>query len=77
MTIYNIKHREFNTKLAEELKKFPEFEAPEWSYFVKSSVARQRPIQEPNFWQKRTASILRQIYIKKLIGVNRLKARYG
>jgi small subunit ribosomal protein S19e len=77
MTIYNLPHREFNAKLAEELKKFPEFEAPEWSYFVKSSVARQRPIQEPDFWQKRAASILRQIYIRKTAGVNRLKVRYG
>jgi len=77
MAIYKLPVREFNAKLAEELKQFPELKAPEWSYFVKSSVARQRPIQEPDFWYKRTASILRQIYIKKSTGVNRLKARYG
>ena len=30
-----------------------------------------------DFWYKRAASILRQIYIRKNIGVNRLKVRYG
>ncbi len=77
MSIYNISHREFNNKLAEKLKKIHEFKAPEWSFFVKSSVARQRLPTEEDFWYKRIASILRQLYIKRNIGVNRLKTRYG
>jgi len=77
MTIYETPHREFNEKLAEELKKIPEFEQPEWAFFVKSSVARERPPTESNFWHKRAASILRQIYIHRIIGVNKLKSRYG
>lgn len=77
MTIYEISHREFNLKLAEQLKKFPEFEIPDWALYVKSSVSRERPPQEDDFWFKRTASILRQIYIRKIVGVNRLKIRYG
>ena len=77
MSVYNLKHREFNEKLAEELKKIPEFQAPEWSFFVKTSVARERPSQEEDFWHKRAASILKQLYIKKTIGVNRLRNRYG
>ncbi|MBS3100174.1 40S ribosomal protein S19 [Candidatus Pacearchaeota archaeon] len=75
--IYTIEPREFNDKLAEALKKITEFEAPEWSYFVKSSVARLRPPYNEDFWHKRAASILRQLYIRKNVGVNRLKARYG
>lgn len=77
MSIYNLDTREFNKKLAEELKKIPEFSIPEWSLYVKTSVARERPTQDPDFWHKRSASILRQIYIKKLVGVNRLRNRYG
>ena len=77
MSVYSLKHREFNEKLAEALKKIPEFKAPEWSFFVKTSVARERPSQEEDFWHKRTASILRQLYLKKTIGVNRLRNRYG
>ena len=58
MSIYSIPHRELNEKLAEQLKKIPEFEISEWAFFVKSSVARARPTQEPDFWYKRAASIL-------------------
>lgn len=76
MTIYDIPADEYNKKLAEALKKLPEFEVPEWSYFVKTSVARSRPPQE-EFWHKRAASILRQIYIKGIVGVSRLRTRYG
>jgi len=77
MTIYDLDPRELNVKLASELKKIPEFEAPEWSFFVKSSVARERPSTEEDFWHKRSASILRQLYIQRNIGVNKLKKRYG
>ncbi len=77
MTIYDLKAQEFNLRLAEELKKVPEFKAPEWVSFVKSGPSRERPIGEEDFWYIRSASILRQIYIRKIIGVNRLKIRYG
>jgi small subunit ribosomal protein S19e len=77
MGIYELQHREFNTKLAEQLKKFPEFETPEWALYVKSSTSKERPPYEDDFWLKRAASILRQVYIRRIIGVNRLKIRYG
>lgn len=76
-TIYELSANEYNQKLAEALKKFPEFEQPEWSLYVKTGVAKKRPPQEEDFWFKRAASILRQAYIQKTIGVNRLKTRYG
>jgi len=77
MAIGDIPSGEFNTKLAEELKKIPEFQQPEWSLFVKTSTARQRTPYENDFWHKRAASILRQIYIRGTVGVNRLRNRYG
>ena len=68
---------DFNEKLAEALKKIPEFEVPEFAGFVKSSPNRERPPFDVDFWYKRVASILRQLYIRKIVGVNRLKTRYG
>ena len=76
MAVYDIEPQEYNKKLAEALKQFPEFEVPEWSYFVKTSVARERPPTD-EFWHKRAASILRQVYIKGVVGVSRLKTKYG
>lgn len=76
-TIYKVDAQDYNTKLAEALKKVPEFKAPEWVSFVKSGPSKERPIQEPDFWHKRAASILRQIYRKNIVGVNRLRTKYG
>ena len=77
MSIYEVNPEKFNMKLAEELKKLDEFEVPSWVYLVKSSVARVRPPADKDFWYKRAASILRQTYLKGVVGVNRLKTRYG
>ena len=69
--------QEYNLKLAEALKKVPEFEVPEWIDFVKSGPSKERPINEDDFWYKRAASILRQIYKNKTVGVSRLRTKYG
>jgi len=68
---------EYNLKLADALKNVEEFEVPEWVEFVKSSPSKERPINEPDFWYKRAASILRQIYKNQIVGVNRLRTKYG
>jgi small subunit ribosomal protein S19e len=76
-SVYEISPQEYNLKLAEALKSVPEFQEPEWAKFVKSSPSKERPIEDPDFWFKRAASILRQIYKHKVVGVNRLRTKYG
>lgn len=75
--VYDLPTQEFNLKLAEALKKLPEFKAPEWVGFVKSGPAKERPIDDEDFWYKRAASILRQIYRRGVVGTNRLRTKYG
>jgi small subunit ribosomal protein S19e len=75
--VYEMNPEEYNKKLADLLKEMPEFERPQWSFFVKSGPAKVRPPQDTDFWHRRAASILRQIYTHKVVGVNRLKTRYG
>ncbi|MEM0465940.1 MAG: 30S ribosomal protein S19e [Candidatus Pacearchaeota archaeon] len=75
--VYVMPAQEYNKKLANALKNIPEFKPPEWSFFVKSGTSKVRPPQNPDFWYTRAASILRQIYIRKVVGVNRLRTRYG
>ena len=77
MTIYEIPAQEYNLKLAEALKKIPEFEMPEWAGYVKSGPGKERPIDDEDFWHKRSASILREIYKRGIVGVNRLRTKYG
>lgn len=75
--IRSLKPDKFILALAEALKEIPEFEKPEWIEFVKTSPHKTRPTLDPNFWHNRAASILRQAYIRNLVGVNRLRTRYG
>jgi len=75
--VYEINSHEYNLKLAEALKKVHEFKVPEWVTFVKSSPSKARPIDDDNFWYRRAASILKHIYKNKIVGVNRLRTRYG
>ncbi len=63
--------------LAEALKNLPEIEAPEWIAYVKTGTSRKRPPVSDNFWYIRAASILRQLYIKGVVGVGKLRTRYG
>lgn len=75
--IFSKEPQEYNELLAEALKKISEFEQPEWSFYVKTSSAKERPPENDDFWFKRAASILRQLYFKGVIGVNKLRTRYG
>jgi len=75
--VHEIEAEKFITALALELKKIPEFEQPEWSYLVKTSASKERPPENPNWWFIRAASILRSLYINGVVGVARLRIKYG
>lgn len=75
--VYDTDVQEYNLHLAAALKEIPEFEKPNWVNFVKSGNAKKRPIEDVDFWYKRASSILRQVYKKKIVGVSRLRTRYG
>lgn len=75
--IRSIQPGKYNQLLADAMKELGEFNPPEWVSFVKSSAHNMRPINEEGFWYKRAASILRQVYIQGIVGVQRLRTRYG
>lgn len=73
----SIEPGKYNAKLAQALRDFEEFKKPEWVNFVKSGSHKIRPIHDPEFWHKRSAGILRQLYVRGIVGVGRLRSRYG
>jgi len=77
MTVRSVEPGKYNLLLAEALKKIPEFKKPEWVDYVKTGADKARPNIDPDFWYKRASSILRQVYIKGIVGVSRLRTRYG
>ena len=63
--------------LSKELAQVPECAAPEWTQFVKTSVARERPPAQLDWWYMRLASVLRMVALQGPIGVNKLRRKYG
>ena len=69
--------QKYNITLAAALKDIKELKAPEWVSFVKSGVSKERVPADADFWYIRTASVLRQLYIQGVVGVEKLRTRYG
>ena len=66
-----------NEKLVMEIDKIKEVKAPEWAIFVKTGVHKERPPVNPNWWNVRTASILKKVNKFGPVGVNSLAKQYG
>jgi len=65
------------SSLAEELKKKESIKPPEWAPYVKTGVHKERTPENPDWWYVRSAAVLRSIMLKKIVGVNRLRTKYG
>ena len=77
VTIYDVNPNSLISKAAEELKKIEIIKPTSWVSFVKTGVHKERPPADKDFWYKRSASILRKIYIYGPIGVSKLRIKYG
>ncbi len=75
VTAYDVEKSKLIEKMKEKLKKV--IEKPKWVEFVKSSAGNERPPEEKDFYFKRAASILWQLYKEKVVGVNSLRRHYG
>ena len=72
--IYDIKPNELIEKTAVKLKEL--IKAPEWSKFVKTGMSKERPPVKDDWWYTRAAAVLRKVYIKGPLGVNKLRKEY-
>ncbi|MFH0831645.1 MAG: 30S ribosomal protein S19e [archaeon] len=75
--VYDVPVEKFISALAMELKKMPEFNMPEWALYVKTGMAKMRLPDDSGWWHIRAASIIRQLYTRRIVGVNRLRTKYG
>jgi len=54
-----------------------EISRPEWALHVKTGIHRERPPTQENWWEIRTAAVLRKVGVNAPIGVNHLSQMYG
>ena len=75
VTIFDADANKSIAKLAEALKS--KINEPEWAKFVKSGPSKERPPMAHDWYFTRAASVLRIVYIKGPIGVQKLRMKYG
>jgi len=76
-TIHDVDTNELIGKAAEALKKTENVKMPDWAKFVKTGQAKDRLPAELDWWYYRAAAILRNVYVKGPIGVEKLRLKYG
>jgi len=65
-------------RLARHLREeVDEIVPPTWASLVKTGSHAVRPPQNPDWWFIRCASLLRKIYVKGPVGIERLRSEYG
>jgi len=77
-TPYDVPPSVLIERLAKHLKEeVDEINPPSWIPFAKTGIHTQRPPRNPDWWFTRCSSLLRKIYLKGPIGIERLRSEYG
>lgn len=64
--------------LAQHLKEnVKEVKPPEWALYAKTGCFKDRVPDDPDWWYKRCASLLRKLYLYGPVGIERLRTAYG
>lgn len=75
--VYDVPADKLIEELAQHLKRVPEIEPPTWASFVKTGSHADRPPQRQDWWYVRAASIMRKVYMRGPVGIEKLESAYG
>jgi len=76
-TAYDVPASLLIERLATKLSSYDAVKQPEWAKFVKTGSHREKAPVRTDWWQLRVAAVLRKVYVKGPIGIERLAAEYG
>jgi small subunit ribosomal protein S19e len=76
-TPYDIPANDLIEGIAKKLEKDANIEIPKENIFSKTGVDRESPPTNKNWWYIRCAAILRKVYIKNNMGVERMAEEFG
>jgi small subunit ribosomal protein S19e len=76
-TMYDVPASDLVDALAVEFADHDDIQRPDWIEFVKSGAAAELPPEQDDFWERRTASLLRKVAADGPVGVKRLSTEYG
>ena len=77
-SVYDVRGIDLILATAAKLKEIPGIQPPELSAYWKTASFKEiAPVDTENFWFIRGASLMRKLYFRKVIGVNKLRKEYG
>ena len=76
-TVYDIPADMLIRQAAEELKKNPQIQPPDWADFAKTGVHKEMPPENDDWWYVRAAAVFRRIYTDGPVGTQRMRSVYG
>jgi len=76
-TVYDVPAKELIDEVANKLKDDTNIKIPDENIFSRTGVSRENTPENPDWWYVRCASIMRKLYVKKVIGIEHLRAEYG
>lgn len=76
-TPYDVPAKDLIDVIAKKLEKDENIEIPKENIYSKTGVNRESTPTDKNWWYTRCAAILRKVYIKNNIGVERLAEEFG
>jgi small subunit ribosomal protein S19e len=77
VNVYDVPPEMLIDRMAERLKKEDAVKPPEWADYVKTGVHKEMAPIQKDWWYHRMAAVLRKVYLKGPIGVERLSAEFG
>jgi len=76
-TAYDVSAEKLISEVAQDLKTKVKLEMPEWASLVKTGAHKERIPENEDWWWFRAASLLRKLYVRGPIGVQKLRVLYG
>ncbi|MDH4123541.1 MAG: 30S ribosomal protein S19e [Thermoplasmata archaeon] len=64
-------------RLASKLGDYESIKPPEWALFAKTGTHREKAPVRDDWWHVRAAAMMRKIYVKGSMGIERMSAEYG
>ncbi|KAK0637360.1 ribosomal protein S19e [Bombardia bombarda] len=77
VTVRDVDPQKFNAAYAAFLKRQGKLPVPGWVDTVKTGPAKEMPPQDIDWFYIRAASVARHVYLRKTVGVGRLRKVHG
>ncbi|HJP43864.1 MAG: 30S ribosomal protein S19e [Candidatus Poseidoniia archaeon] len=76
-TVNDVPGQKLVSKLAQALKSEKALQPPKWAPFAKTAAHREKAPEQPDWWYRRAASVLRKLYLRGPLGTERLARLYS